>query len=1373
MAIQTQLQIRGLDTQGQDLDQQGALAEADNIVIDRENIAEPRRGFELYNAQFGSAGDRSKQLFTYKDRILNHYQNKLQYDSGTGTFISFDGNYSEPDPAQRMRSIGANSNFYFTTSDGIKKISATGADQFTSASGFVTNAGGLKALDLEAELINQAGFFSFESKVAYRVVWGNRDVNTNLILGTPSERIVLSNSLSQSLVKDFNDLLLNIDSAAAASSSDIFGDTDYFSSLSLPSDATAADLRVNLLTLAEKLDKDFTITSGGLTSASGSRIGQTVDLVFSGAVSGRLVAGDKISVAGFVSPLDPLNSTTANTYYTVSEVTSTSVSGDTIKYTTATSGTIANTASTSGVVELYNFRFIPEPVELSDSPTFTELVSLRDYYDAIVLELQNVNTPSGRIAPQGYFDDNLSDDSAQVRLTFSLPREINSGNLTSYFYQVYRTEVRQGAGPVTLADIDPGDEMGLIYEDNPSASDLSQGYVSIVDETPDAFRGVNLYTNPNTGEGILQANEPPPVAKDVALFKGSTFYANTRTKHKRTITLLGTSNLTTAVTAALSSVSVSSNVASLVFSASITGTLAASATVALSEFTGPALPLNGIHTLSSVSGATAQFSLTASNFSSSASADFGDIVECGKIRINSGASSNTYIFVPSSQEQTKIEYLPASTLTSAGSADYFTLSSGNGNAYYVWYSVSGGSNTDPAPTGLTGIKVEVAPADPASAVAASTNLKLFSQADFAATGTFVNAATGYVQSSSEGFTTDVADFGTGFTFTVLTQGTGDSLPLKYVGVSNAATPAQRVDDTARSLIRNINRNSSSLVNAYYLSGVADAPGKINLETVSLGTTPFYLTSSKLSVGESFDPTIPVSGTTVSSDNEVSGNGLYYSKTDQPESVPIVNRLFLGSKDKPIRRILALRDSLFVLKDDGVFRVSGEGPTTFSQFLFDGSAKILSPDSAVVLNNQIYVWTDQGISRIGEAGLDTVSRPIENLINGLTIVSGYQQKSFAVAYELDRAYLLWTVTRSADTVATQCYRYNFFTDTWTRWPISKSSGIVNSANNRLYVGAGDVNRIEEERKSLNRTDYSDRSSILQLPVNSVNSTVISLPTVEGIQVHDVVAQAQPLTLTEYNRLLKTIDLDNAIISASANDYYASSSGVAGIDMATAVQSIAAKLDTDLGTNFASLPAVTAMVNTTPSTLQAGYNALVVAMNSSSALSFGNYPIVDETTNYEALVLAVDPNQRTITVEYNVPFITGELTLYMHYTATLTWDPHTMGDASQGKHIREAKLIFENNGFRDGRVAYATDLLPSFQEIEFSGQGGGTFGNSNYGDIFFGGGGSSSPIRTYIPQQKQRCRFIRCRFSHDNAREKFSLFGMVLVGEMFAVQDRAYK
>ena len=59
----------------------------------------------------------------------------------------------------------------------------------------------------------------------------------------------------------------------------------------------------------------------------------------------------------------------------------------------------------------------------------------------------------------------------------------------------------------------------------------------------DSFRGANLYTNATTGEGILQANDIPPLAKDIALWKNYTFYGNTQTRQRTFLTLLGVSNL--------------------------------------------------------------------------------------------------------------------------------------------------------------------------------------------------------------------------------------------------------------------------------------------------------------------------------------------------------------------------------------------------------------------------------------------------------------------------------------------------------------------------------------------------------------------------------------------------------------------------------------------------------------------------------------------------------------------------------------------------------------------------------------------------------------------------------------------------------------
>ena len=69
----------------------GSLLEGLNIVIDRNEVAEPRRGFFQYGNTFGVNADRTKQLINYKDTILRHVLSNIQYDyAGKTSFKDFD-----------------------------------------------------------------------------------------------------------------------------------------------------------------------------------------------------------------------------------------------------------------------------------------------------------------------------------------------------------------------------------------------------------------------------------------------------------------------------------------------------------------------------------------------------------------------------------------------------------------------------------------------------------------------------------------------------------------------------------------------------------------------------------------------------------------------------------------------------------------------------------------------------------------------------------------------------------------------------------------------------------------------------------------------------------------------------------------------------------------------------------------------------------------------------------------------------------------------------------------------------------------------------------------------------------------------------------
>ena len=130
----------------------GALVQANNIVIDKDGVIEPRRGMKIYGDSFGTASDVSKQLLQYKGRILIHYATKLLFDDGSGAFSEFSGTYTELESGLRIKSVESNGNLYFTTNEGIKVISALEATELTTDPGYIVSAGVPKALDIQIEL---------------------------------------------------------------------------------------------------------------------------------------------------------------------------------------------------------------------------------------------------------------------------------------------------------------------------------------------------------------------------------------------------------------------------------------------------------------------------------------------------------------------------------------------------------------------------------------------------------------------------------------------------------------------------------------------------------------------------------------------------------------------------------------------------------------------------------------------------------------------------------------------------------------------------------------------------------------------------------------------------------------------------------------------------------------------------------------------------------------------------------------------------------------------------------------------------------------------------------------------------------------------
>jgi hypothetical protein len=333
----------------------------------------------------------------------------------------------------------------------------------------------------------------------------------------------------------------------------------------------------------------------------------------------------------------------------------------------------------------------------------------------------------------------------------------------------------------------------------------------------------------------------------------------------------------------------------------------------------------------------------------------------------------------------------------------------------------------------------------------------------------------------------------GITFTAKASQANAS---QQFAVYTSGTVSVNIDTTARNLIQCINANAATTnVYAIYLSGYGDLPGLIELQAVNLSISTFYVTASR---GGSFYPTLPASGTTFGSSNDVTPNGIYVSKLGQPEAVPAVNLVFVGGGDQPIYRILPLRDRVIVLKSDGVWVITGSTPQTLSVTLLDSTIICIAPATARLLNNSVYCLTQQGVVSITESGVTIQSRAIESQLLSLTAQvysysGGFVNISNAVAYESERLYILQMPTVSTDRFPTQCFCYNWITNAWTRWPIDMSAGLVNPYDNVLYCGRPSFNalNIYQERKKYSYSDYMDDQYAVTITGVDATGLVVSL------------------------------------------------------------------------------------------------------------------------------------------------------------------------------------------------------------------------------------------------------------------------------------------
>lgn len=195
--------------------------------------------------------------------------------------------------------------------------------------------------------------------------------------------------------------------------------------------------------------------------------------------------------------------------------------------------------------------------------------------------------------------------------------------------------------------------------------------------------------------------------------------------------------------------------------------------------------------------------------------------------------------------------------------------------------------------------------------------------------------------------------------------------------------------------------------------------------------------------------------------------LAVSKLSEPEAFPLLNRLKVGSESSLVLGLGATRDSLIVVKEDGVFRVTGDTPANFQSAAIDTTVVSVAKGSICALNNFIMALTNQGVVQISDTGVQIISNPIENLIVPILDNSTIMSLTRAYASEVDRTYYLSTYTPDGYAVV---HAYNYLTQTWTTTTETFADG-VSTLNGRRFQLDPSYRVLFAESRQFLPSDYS--------------------------------------------------------------------------------------------------------------------------------------------------------------------------------------------------------------------------------------------------------------------------------------------------------------
>lgn len=555
--------------------------------------------------------------------------------------------------------------------------------------------------------------------------------------------------------------------------------------------------------------------------------------------------------------------------------------------------------------------------------------------------------------------------------------------------------------------------------------------------------------------------------------------------------------------------------------------------------------------------------------------------------------------------------------------------------------------------------------------------------------------------------------------------------------SSSGSVAAKIASDALSMVHGINATNpggatgtGSGVNAAYASGPDDPPGRINIFAIYPGAA-FTFNSIDSDTYDNVDGYFSVTGT---SSATTMLNGLFYSQQNEYDSVPLLNYIRVGADQEPILRIVPLRDSLIILKRDGVFRLTGDGPFNFRVDPLDLTVTCIAAESAVALSNNVFCLARQGVVRISDTGATIISRPIEDQISKISTLSTV----WATGYESDHKYIMGVPTYT-DTLGYSrtgmTFVYDTFTEAWTTWGIVASSGMVARFSDALYLTSGA--KVIAERKNRNASDYTDApvsATILSTSAGTYLRFSGAIP--PGFEVGDAVVQADNSVPAEW------IDAASKTVRV-------------GVGLGTIGLGDCEFWDDTLTTQYGSgVVSVSFFVPTLAS---------VLLSSIPSGMAVGD--VFNQSTLW-ASVTAINSTTKVVTFDAIRAWSAGAANDYQPMPVAVRWQPR-FSDVGPGVliHPREARFLFRQAWWNDAAASFSSDLKPNLTE-DANGLPVGDEVDLSLANMGLGAFSASAVVlnpkvvRTLLPADEQRCSRLNVAFIGKTPFPQFQLEGMVL-------------